>query len=304
MKYYYSKSNEDGQYRKLSSSRNMDDVSFDHDKVVVISEDNIFHVMTFEESYCNDEKYVLDRSELVNYLKNNKKNVYFFNCNKYIPYSILKDVNLDKEQVLYDLPMIPDSIYTVKEDEILKINVTVDKNIIKDAIRDVYIREYNRGSNFKRVELKDFIKDESLLKLYNLPLLDKGNSFLIPEYSYVHPSLFYVLNGIYSKKMDDKISLDEQNIKDLYLEYFSEDSDIVDKIIKNIEVNVNKKYDINELSKSIDYIEDIKKQENDTTIELNKVKIILKKAKQNEKIIKDLGILDNREELNHEKIKK
>ena len=58
MKYYYSKSNEDGQYRKLSSSRNMDDVSFDHDKVVVISEDNIFHVMTFEESYCNDEKYV------------------------------------------------------------------------------------------------------------------------------------------------------------------------------------------------------------------------------------------------------
>lgn len=304
MKYYYSKSNEDGQYRKLSSSRNMDDVSFDHDKVVVISEDNIFHVMTFEESYCNDEKYVLDRSELVNYLKNNKKNVYFFNCNKYIPYSILKDVNLDKEQVLYDLSMIPDSIYTVKEDEILKINVTVDKNIIKDAIRDVYIREYNRGSNFKRVELKDFIKDESLLKLYNLPLLDKGNSFLIPEYSYVHPSLFYVLNGIYSKKMDDKISLDEQNIKDLYLEYFSEDSDIVDKIIKNIEVNVNKKYDINELSKSIDYIEDIKKQENDTTIELNKVKIILKKAKQNEKIIKDLGILDIREELNHEKIKK
>lgn len=292
MKYFYSIYNKD-EYTKPYVGRNYDNLVNDSNKIIVIKEDSFFHVITYNNSVVEEEKQILDHPELVEFLDSKKKSVYFFNTGIYLPITIINDVNLKWERDKIEVPIIPETIYTLKDNEILNINVFVNKDTIKDAIREVFFREKEKDSQFNKVSLKEFIENPVLLDMYNLPLVNINDTFKIPEYSYTHPSLFYILNGIYSKRINDKINLDEQNIKDLYLEYYSEDSDILSKIFNSIDIEVKHKYNLDTFSNVIDYLENVKKQENDYSLDLMNVKRIIEKAKQNEEMFNNIDNIKN-----------
>lgn len=302
MNFFYSKK-DNNKYIKPLKSSDVNLILDDKNKILVNADEVIFYVITYNNSVCELERKILGYDELVEYLQSSDKNVYFTNIDKASLSSIIYDVNNRLEHTKVDYPFIEENIYTMNNDEILKINATVDKQVIKNAINDLYTREYNKDiKKFKKVKLIDFINDRDLLELYNLPLIDKNECFMIPNYSYTHPELFYILNGLYSKIDDNnKIYLNEDNIKDLYLYGFSDNGDIVDRIIKEINIDVVNNYNIDEFSNALNYIERVKKNESDYTINLNNIKTILLKAKDNERIIKELKILENQ---NNKELKK
>ena len=98
--------------------------------------------------------------------------------------------------------------------------------------------------------------------------------------------------------------MNEQNLKELYLLTNSEYKYIIDEIIKNIEVRVDNRYDLETFSSSIDYIDNVQKQEHDNSMQsLNRVKGILNAAKENQEFVHNLGLL-NEEKQKQLEIKK
>ena len=290
MKYLCAK-NVDGEYQNLTRGKNLDLVIEDHNKVVIVDDEAIFYVITYTNSMSEEERLVLDYHDLIKYLKSVNKNVYFFNTDKYRPVLIMREVRDKKEKEDIDFPVEEEYLYTIKDDEILRITATIPRDLLREMIKGVYKRQYaNEPSTFKKVPFSELISNRELLEMYYLPLIDKYNSFMIPPYSYTHPSLFYILNGIYSK-LGDQIYLSEDNLRDLYLESFSWDQDIVNKIIGSITVRIDSRYNLREFSDSIDYLENVKKQENDYTMQLNAAKEIMKRAIRNGKMVSDLGII-------------
>lgn len=290
MKYLCAK-NVDGEYQNLTRGKNLDLVIEDHNKVVIVDDEAILYVITYTNSMSEEERLVLDYHDLIKYLKSVNKNVYFFNTDKYRPVLIMREVRDKKEKEDIDFPVEEEYLYTIKDDEILRITATIPRDLLREMIKGVYKRQYaNEPSTFKKVLFSELISNRELLEMYNLPLIDKYNSFMIPPYSYTHPSLFYILNGIYSK-LGDQIYLSEDNLRDLYLESFSWDQDIVNKIIGSITVRIDSRYNLREFSDSIDYLENVKKQENDYTMQLNAAKKIMKRAIRNGKMVSDLGII-------------
>lgn len=298
MKYYFSK-NENGDYKRITVSRDFYKLMGDSNKLVVVDDDSIYRVLTFEDNNCEDKKSLL-YPELVKYIREKDRNVYFIGDFKYRPEAIIRDVNDYNYMESSDyLPSFEEELYTLKDNEVLSFKASIDKEILKNAIVDTYARLYNdKDIKLERVRLTDFINNKDLLDMYCLPFLEQSNSYLIPPYSYTHPSLFYILSGIYSKDGDrlfsedgNKINLSEQNIKDLYIENFSEYHDIVDKLINSIEINIDRKYDLDEFSNSLDFIERVGEQEKDYTMKLDQIKRILLKAKNNEEFFKKLDII-------------
>lgn len=312
MKYYYSK-NVGCIYDKVSFGLNVEKVKEDKNKMVIIYDQPIFHVMTYKNPIIEDEKKILDYAELVEYIKENNLNVYFFNTNRDVPTLVINDVNSRKKQTTVDLPSLEESIYTLNDNEIIKLTASVDREIIRDSIKEFFNREKSKDnfmermngteSRFKKVPFKDFISNPTLLDMYNLPLYVSNDDFVVPTYSYNHVNIFYILNGIYSK-LGDKINLNEQNLKELYLLTNSEYKYIIDEIIKNIEVRVDNRYDLETFSSSIDYIDNVQKQEHDNSMQsLNRVKGILNAAKENQEFVHNLGLL-NEEKQKQLEIKK
>ena len=295
MKYYYSKIYND-KYDEVSFGRNIDMVKDDTNKIIIFCDYPIFHVMTYKHPFIGNEKLVLDYPELVNYLQQNKLDVYFLNTKKDVPVSVINHINSNKKQEVIELPIIPESFYTKDNCDIVKISAYIDREIIKKAIKDVYFRELYKDKldnvmndkklKFKKVPFENFIFDNELLNMYNLPLLIRDDAFIVPTYSYTRSNIFYFLNSIYSK-LGDNINLSESDIKELYMYLNSEYKNIVNNIINKIQIEEEKRLDINTLSNLIEN-NDIQKQD------LNESKRILLEANNNEEMIANLGLLDNK----------
>ena len=180
----------------------------------------------------------------------------------------------------------------------------VDREVIRNAIKEFFDREMSKAkfmermnktsSGFEKVPFKEFITNQTLLDMYNLPLFVSNDDFVVPTYSYIHSNMFYILNGIYSK-LGDKINLNEQNIRELYQLLNSEYNYLVQEIMNNIEVKVERRYDIDAFAKDIDYIVGVKNKEHDSTIDLNMAKNILVEAENNKELIQNLGLLNKEE---------
>lgn len=295
MKYFFAKSLGE-LYGNITTGRNLDKVKNDPNKLVIIYDEPIFHVITYREPLIEEEKKIFDYAELLDYIKENRLNLYFFNSNKYVPSAVVSDINRNQKKIIFELPTLVEEFYTKDDIDIIRMSAFVDREVVRNAIKEFFDREMSKAkfmermnktsSGFEKVPFKEFITNQTLLDMYNLPLFVSNDDFVVPTYSYIHSNMFYILNGIYSK-LGDKINLNEQNIRELYQLLNSEYNYLVQEIMNNIEVKVERRYDIDAFAKDIDYL-----KEHDSTIDLNTAKSILLEAENNKELIQNLGLLN------------
>ena len=302
MKYFYSKKFFDG-YEKMSVGRNLDSVKEDPNKLVIINDDSVYYALTYRNPLL-EEKKVLDYPELVDYIKNSRLNVYFFNMDKELSRKILVEVSNKKEKNKPESSILKEDIYTIKDDRIIKFKAFVDRKIVRSAIQELFDKEkvkadfYERmnktENDFKKTPFKSLVKDPTILEMYNLPLYVSNDECVISTYDHMPSNIFNLLNDIYSK-LGDKINLSEKNLRELYLLTNSNYKNIVDEIINSIEVKQEERYNLEIFGNSIDYIENEKMKDNFDASQLNIIKKYLEEAKNNEEMINNLGILNKKE---------
>lgn len=302
MKYFYSKKFFDG-YEKMSVGRNLDSVKEDPNKLVIINDDSVYYALTYRNPLL-EEKKVLDYPELVDYIKNSRLNVYFFNMDKELSRRILVEVSDKKEKNKTESSILKEDIYTIKDDRIIKFKAFVDRKIVRSAIQELFDKEkakadfyerMNKTENeFKKTPFKSLVKDPTILENYNLPLFVSNDECVVSTYDHMPSNIFNLLNDIYSK-LGDKINLSEKNLRELYLLTNSNYKNIVDEIINSIEVKQEERYNLEIFENSIDYIENEKMKDNFDASQLNIIKKYLEEAKNNEEMINNLGILNKKE---------
>ena len=98
MKYYYISYG--GPFRSnLTSSRDINRITYEKNKIVITRIDSDFHVLLCRDGNYDDDKKVLSYIELVKFLKENKINSYFMNIDGEVAYNIYCDV---KKGEFYD----------------------------------------------------------------------------------------------------------------------------------------------------------------------------------------------------------
>ncbi len=298
MKYYYTKGNK--LKKILLGGNNESRIDGDSNKIIVVAgkgynDFNVFEMNNFD---FEKEKKELSYGELVNYLINKNKNIYYINMPIGEVVDINNAINEGNNRDVYKYEEDKKPIYVLNGDKILKVNVEIDKDIIKESIAKVYEQDLmNDSSKFKRLKLADFLSNKELVNLYKLPVIQRNNEFVVPEFGYDNPSLFYVLSGIYNASVD-KIDLSDRNIHSLYQFSDSKYCDILDKVFDNIEVKVIEKYDLNELENNInfyhkvkldyDYGRDIREEARSIANYSNK---IITNAKSNEIVFNNLYLI-------------
>lgn len=298
MKYYYS--NGSNFKKLLFSSKDESRIDNDLNKIIVIAGRNYcdYNVLEMDRGSFEKEKKELSYGALINYLIGKDKNTYYLN----MPFNEAANINhcvnegITKEVFKHEQDINP--IYVLNGEEILKVNVKIDKNIIKEAILSTYEEDlYDSSNKYKRLSLADFASNKELINLYKLPIIQRDNSFVVPKYSYATPSLFYILNDIYNDSLD-KIELSDKNIFNLYQFSDSKYSKILDKVFDNMEVEVLGKYDAKDLKNNIDFYHKIKfdreygrdVREEARSIANYSAKII-SNAKSNEKVFYNLYLI-------------
>ena len=302
MKYYYIL--HDGPFRNnLILGKDLERIIRDKNKIIISRINGSFHVLVCRNGIFEKEKKVLSYFELVNFLKRNTFNAYFINVNGETAYYIHSYVKKDdgyKDNIVMDEKSKP--IFTIIGDELLKIDVSINREVIKEKIITIYNNEIVDDSNFQNINLVDFIENSELFEIYHLPFNEKNGKFMIPNYSYSNPSLFYILSGIYSKP-GNKINLSGADLLNLNVARIM-DERIANDIINSIEFNIEDLYKLEDFSKSIDFIDLYIKQQNDISIKLKLMKKRLEEAKKNQMIIDDLGLSTKIVEKNNVLLKK
>lgn len=301
MKYYYV--SHEGPFRNnVVPGIDTDRILRDKNKFIITRIKGKFHVLICRNGSFVKEKMVLSYFELVDFLKKSAFNTYFINVsgetvNNIISY-VKKGVEYGKDSS--SLTTLK-SFFTIDGENLLKIEAFVSRDRLKTALEEAYQSEIKDESNVQTIGLIDFVQKSELFELCNYPINERGGKFKVPEYSYSNPNLFYMLCGMYNKE-GEFINLTSDDIRNLSLAKLM-DNTIVDDLISSIDVNVTEKYNLNEFSKSIDFIDLYKKQENDVHIKLISMRNCLDDARSNTKYVNNLGILNNEIEKNKVKEK-
>ena len=288
MKYSYI--SHEGPFRNnIMPGKDIERIIRDKNKFIITRINSNFHVLVYRNGILEKEKLVFSFFELVNFLKKNWFTAYFINVNSETVYHI--SIYLKKDETIKETDTIsPKRFFTIQGDSMLKLEAYINRNTLKGKLLQVYDEDTIDDSKSQTIGLFDFIENKELFELYQLPFSEKGGKFVVPNYSYAHPSLFYILSSIYKGK-DEKINLSSNDIANLYYASILNE-DIVKDILKNIEIRILKMYNLDDFSKSIDFIDLYSKQENDSYIKLKKMKARLEEAINNKKIVDALGLLE------------
>ena len=300
MKYYYI--SHDGPFRNnLIIGKDMDRIICDKNKIIITRINGAFHVLICRNGVFLKEKLVLSYFELINFLKKNSVNTYFVNVNSETAYYIHSYVK--KDEVYKNTKEImekPKTFFTIAQDKLLKVESFIDRDIIGEKLEDVYNNDSSDDSKVQAISLFDFIENKELFELYHLPFNEKKGKFIVPNYSYASPSLFYILSGIY-KKSGDIINLTIDDLRNLFYSRLMDES-VTNDILNHVRLNVIEAYDLSDFSKSLDFVDLYKKRENDIYIKLKSMKNSLTEAKKNQKIINELNLLKNLNEINNDNV--
>ena len=291
MKYYYISYG--GPFRSnLTSSRDINRIAYEKNKIVITRIDSDFHVLLCRDGNYDDDKKVLSYIELVKFLKENKINSYFMNIDGEVAYNIYCDV---KKGEFYDntrvIPDVSNHLFTINDDCVLKIEVYLDQKYLKWKILEAFDKEVMDDHNYRTIGLDDLIENQELLKLYHFPVNEKYGIFTVPNYSYSKPNLFYLLSSIY-KDGKDNITLSNDDINNLYIAKALNEK-MVNDLLSKAEVRILKTYNLDEFNQALNFIDSYSKQEDDNYIKLSLMKRRLEDAKRNKKIVESLGILDD-----------
>ena len=290
MKYFYVYKNSIADY--LSTGKDIKYVEKDDDKMVVIKEGKTFHVLESNNGIYKEDVRSFCFYDLCRYIRNIDKNLYFFNMDKdeasiavQMSRSELKHKNIERKEKEH-------AIYTVKDGKLLKVTASIQCFTLATAIKECYTAELlDNPSSFKRIGLEEFVSNPELVKVYHFPVKTVNNQFVVPPHSYSSPDLFYVLSSMYDNHRSF-IPLSEEELRNLYMFSYSKQSNIVEKVLDSLFVKTEEEYDLNGLEESVKQLEDFKEKEGDNDIQLDNVKKIIRKAKSNEQIFRDLGLLD------------
>ena len=299
MKYYYI--SHDGTFKnRVILGKDTTRIIRDENKILVTRINDKFHVLVCCNGVFENEKRVLTYSELINLLKVVPCNIYFINTSSemvnYINSYIKKvDYNYKDHNYNYNEP-----IYTVKDGCLLKLYVTVNRDVIKKTIDEVYKEEISNIDNVRFLSIEELMDNKELLELYKYPVHEKKGKFVLPNYSYSNPNLYYILSGIY-KKDGDSINITKKDLSNLYFANIIRDGSIND-IVNNINIDILKKYNLKELSKSIETIDSYKSGENDVHIKLISLKNRIEEARANTKYVNGLGLLKDKKEKNNDNV--
>ncbi len=291
MKYYYILQN--GAFKnRVILGKDIKRIICDANKILVTRINDKFHALVCCNGVYENEKRVLTYLELINLLNVVPCNIYFINIsgemvnyiNSYIKKGDYKyrDYNYSHHE----------PIFTVKDGSLLKLDVSVSRDVVKKTIDDVYLEEISNDDNVRFLSIEELMNNKELLELYKYPINEKNGKFVLPDYSYSNPNLYYILSGIYIKD-GDNINLTKKDLYNLYLANIIRDGS-VNEIVNNINVDIIKKYNLKELSKSIESIESYKSGENDVQIKLVSLKNRIQEARDNTKYVNSLGLLKDK----------
>lgn len=294
MKYYYI--SHDGPFRNnVMPGKDNERITRDKNKIIITRINGKFHVLVCRNGIYEREKMVFSYFELVNFLKKNSFNTYFLNTNGETAYNVSSYVK--REEVVSEETESNEQskrFFTIQGNNMLKIEAYIDRSILKLKLFQVYDEETRDETKSQELTLNEFIDNKELFELYQLPFCEKGGKFVVPNYSYAHPSLFYILSSIYDGSRE-KIALSSEDITNLYIASILNEEYVKD-ITKNIEVRILKEYNREEFTKSLEFMELYSKQERDYYIKLKKMKSRLLEADKNKKIVDALGLLEEKKE--------
>lgn len=249
-----------------------------------------YMTIKIKNSIIEKEKKELLFDELIEYLKNNNPPYYFFNIPKKDIESIIYCIKNKGDNQTLEKYDIEKYIYVEKDNKILKTEVSIDKDLLKEAIEQEYYLELDEKEEIK---LSDFIGNDRLLKKVKMPLLTEHNKLILPKYSTIN-SLFYSLSDLYSEVDNrNRCKLDEKTLKDLIYKKDNtekkEIEEVIVNIIKNLNIDVVKEYDKEEFEKSFHFMEMIRDEEYLwNKLNLLKLKVILSSSKSNKKTFEEI----------------
>ena len=288
MKYYYI--SYDGPFRNyLITGKDVNRILSDKDKIIVTKINGRFHVLLCKNGNFEKEKYVFSYSELIKFLRKSFLNTYFVNVGGEVASRIHSDVKKIDDYGKDNIDEVPKAFFTIDNSDLIKVEAFVNRDIIKEKLDQVYNEEIKDEKNVQVLDLKDFVENSELFELCHYPINEKNGKFTVLKYGYANPSLYYILSGIYNK-YGNNISLDSDDLSNLYIGK-AINEDVVNDIVFKIDVNVLAKYNLDDFSKSIEFIDLYKKQEKDLQIQLLSTRNCLKEAKKNSKYVNNLGIL-------------
>lgn len=197
-------------------------------------------------------------------------------------------------------------IYLLEEDKILKLAITIDKEVIKCNM--LKLKNYLSVDKFEIVDEEamnnfKFPIEMDFVGKYKLNKKRKTNNYKIPKEQCFENDLFYYLNSMYSK-----VSLTSTDLSILYIEKdycISEPKEklsivwlsAIEDIVSNLNIEIIDEYEYTKLSESLDYIEKIRNKEGLwSTINLTKIKSILGDAKGNTNIFLALNLSIKKEQ--------
>ncbi|MBR1385952.1 MAG: hypothetical protein IJ568_03885 [Bacilli bacterium] len=244
-----------------------------------------YMIIKIKNSIIEKEKKELLFDELIEYLENNNPPYYFINIPKKDVESIIywiKNKGDNQKVEKYDVEKY---IYVEKDGKILKTEVSINKDLLKEAIEQEYYLELDEKQEMK---LSDFIGNDKLLKKVKIPLLTEHNKLILPKYNSFN-SVFYSLSDLYSEvDKSNRCKLDEKVLNNLLYQKESsekkETEELITEIIKNLKIDVVKEYDKEEFEKSFHFMEMIRDDEYlFNKLNLLKLKVILTSSQNNKK---------------------
>lgn len=300
MKYHFI--SHEGPFRNnLVPGKDIDRIIREKNKIIITRIKGKFHVLICRNGVFEKEKHIMSYFELVKFLKGISFNAYFVNVPSETAYNIHSYVKKDDEYCKENnVVEKPKALFTINNGNILKMEVFIKRDIIKSKLEEVFNEEIKDDSKTQTLNLIDFVENRELFELCNYPINEKNGKFTVPDYSYAKPNLYYMLSSIYSKD-GEFINLTSDDLENLYLAKFM-NSNIIDDIIKYIDVNVIDIYNLDEFSKSVEFINSYQKQKKDVHIKLLLMRNSLMEAKKNTKYVNSLGLLQEEYKLKSDKV--
>ena len=290
MKYYYINYKD----LMLGTGRKLAKINDASDKIIINEIDSDYHVLIYQNGQFEQEKKVLGFYELAKFLSENKLDTYFVGCSKERAKFVLDAAKRGEFQSTgKTLENGPEKIYAVHNGKVLRTEVYVDRETIKEAILEAYQRDIiDPDDKVMRKPLSELMKNEEVFEVYHLPFIERNGKLVVPRYSYIdiNDTLFYALSGIYHKK-GDKINLSEQELYNLYYGLDSKDRDIVDKVVDNLEVKVDHEYSLEDFQRSVEFMETYQRNEGEYRLGLKNVKRTLQNAQDNEELFNNLYLI-------------
>ncbi len=290
MKYYYINYKD----LMLGTGRRLAKLNDASDKIIINEIGSDYHVLIYQNGAFEQEKKVLGFYELAEFLSENKLNTYFVGCSKeraQLVVSASKRGNFQTTgKILEDGP---EKIFAVHDGKVLRTEVYVDREAVKEAILEAYQRDVmDPDDKVMRKPLTEFLKNEEAFEVYHLPFIERNGKLVIPRYSYIdiNDTLFYALSGIYHKK-GDKINLTNQELWNLYYGLDSKDRDIVEKVLDNVEVKIDHEYSLEDYQKSLEFMETYQRNEGEYRMGLKNAKRTLETAQDNEVLFNDMYLI-------------